>query len=87
VLASAWEYASPMRRDTVIFDLGGVLVDWNPRYLYRKLISDEPGVERFLAEVCTQEWNQKQDAGRSWGRGHSPALQKAPGSCGLDPGL
>lgn len=51
----------------VIFDFGGVLVDWNPRYLYRRLFPDDPaGMERFLAEVCTPEWNQHQDAGRPW---------------------
>jgi len=52
---------------TVIFDFGGVLVDWNPRYLYRRLFPGDPdGMERFLAEVCTTEWNQRQDAGRPW---------------------
>ena len=51
----------------VVFDLGGVLIDWDPRHLYRKLfLNDEPGMERFLAEVCTLEWNAAQDAGRSW---------------------
>jgi 2-haloacid dehalogenase len=51
--------------DTVVFDLGGVLVDWNPRYLYRKLFAeDEAGMERFLAEVCNGHWNEQQDAGR-----------------------
>ncbi len=54
-----------MPHQTLIFDLGGVLVDWNPRYLYRKLFSNEATVERFLQEVCTQEWNEAQDAGRS----------------------
>jgi 2-haloacid dehalogenase len=55
------------KRDVVIFDFGGVLVDWNPRYLYSKLFGDdEAGMERFLAEVTTPEWNLKQDAGRSW---------------------
>lgn len=49
----------------VVFDLGGVLIDWNPRYLYRKLFQgDEVGMERFLEEVCTPEWNGQQDAGR-----------------------
>lgn len=47
------------------FDLGGVLVDWDPRYLYRELLDGSDEVERFLTEVCTQRWNQKQDAGRS----------------------
>jgi 2-haloacid dehalogenase len=49
-----------------VFDLGGVLVDWNPRYLYRKLLDDDAAVESFLAEICTQEWNAMQDVGRSW---------------------
>jgi 2-haloacid dehalogenase len=52
--------------DTVIFDLGGVLIDWNPRYLYRQLFDDEPAMERFLAEVCHSQWNEQQDAGRPW---------------------
>lgn len=51
--------------DTVIFDLGGVLIDWNPRYLYRKLFKQEADMEQFLSEVCTHEWNTRQDAGRS----------------------
>ena len=50
---------------TVIFDLGGVLIDWNPRHLYRKLFpGDEAAMERFLAEVCTMEWHIQHDAGR-----------------------
>jgi 2-haloacid dehalogenase len=51
----------------VIFDLGGVLIDWDPRHLYRKLFpTDEEAMERFLAEVCTAEWNHMQDLGRPW---------------------
>ncbi len=50
--------------ETVVFDLGGVLIDWNPRYLYRKLFSDEREMERFLAEVCDGPWNERQDEGR-----------------------
>lgn len=53
-----------MAPDTVIFDLGGVLIDWDPRHLYRKLLPGEAEVERFLAEVCTPAWNARQDAGR-----------------------
>ncbi len=49
----------------LVFDLGGVLIDWNPRYLYRKLIDDEDEIDIFLAEVCNSKWNVKQDAGRS----------------------
>lgn len=50
-------------RTAVIFDMGGVLVDWNPRYLYRKLIPDPAERERFLAEVCTMAWHMRSDAG------------------------
>jgi len=50
----------------VVFDLGGVLVDWDPRYLYRQLFDDPDEMESFLAEVTTAEWNAHQDAGRSW---------------------
>ena len=55
------------KRDVVIFDFGGVLVDWNPRHLYSKLFGDdEEGMERFLAEVTTPQLELRQDAGRSW---------------------
>lgn len=55
------------KRSVAIFDLGGVLLDWNPRYLYRKLFDgDEAAMEHFLATVCTTEWNERQDAGRSF---------------------
>ncbi len=49
---------------TVIFDLGGVLIDWNPRHLYRKLFDDEAEMEHFLSTICTSDWNEQQDAGR-----------------------
>jgi 2-haloacid dehalogenase len=51
---------------TVVFDLGGVLIDWDPRYLYRQLFDDPDEMESFLAEVTTAEWNAHQDAGRPW---------------------
>ena len=50
----------------VVFDLGGVLVDWNPDYLYRKLIPDAAARAQFLREVCHGPWNAQQDRGRSW---------------------
>ncbi len=51
----------------VVFDLGGVLIDWNPRYLYRGLFGgDDEAMEAFLGEVCTPEWNSLLDAGRPW---------------------
>jgi len=54
------------RPTTVVFDLGGVLIDWDPRYLYRQLFDDPDEMESFLAEVTTAEWNAHQDAGRTW---------------------
>jgi 2-haloacid dehalogenase len=59
---------TPGRRPAaVVFDLGGVLIDWDPRYLYRSLFGgDEAAMEAFLAEVTTPEWNSQQDAGRPW---------------------
>lgn len=51
---------------TVVFDLGAVLIDWNPRHLYRKLIAEEAAMERFLTEVCHHDWNIEQDRGRTW---------------------
>jgi 2-haloacid dehalogenase len=60
----------PARRSVAVFDLGGVLLDWNPRYLYRKLFNgDEAAMEHFLATVCTTEWNECQDAGRTFAEG------------------
>jgi 2-haloacid dehalogenase len=57
-------------RSVVIFDLGGVLLDWNPRHLYRKLFGgDDAAMEHFLATVCTKEWNERQDAGRTFAEG------------------
>jgi len=52
--------------DTIIFDLGGVLIDWNPEYVYREVFNgDQQKVDWFLNTICTQEWNVEQDAGRS----------------------
>jgi 2-haloacid dehalogenase len=50
---------------TIIFDLGAVLIDWNPRYLYNKIFSTEGETEHFLQHICTSDWNEEQDAGRA----------------------
>src|SRR5690349_12114509 len=52
--------------DTIVFDLGGVLIDWNPRYLYRKIFKTEEEITWFMENICTSEWNDHQDAGRSF---------------------
>ena len=49
---------------TIIFDLGGVLVDWNPEYVYLKEFrGDREKMNWFFEEICTSEWNENQDAG------------------------
>lgn len=66
-------------RATVVFDLGGVLIDWDPRHLYRKMFDgDEAAMERFLATVCTPEWNARQDAGRSWTEAVAALVREFP---------
>lgn len=49
----------------IVFDFGGVLVDWNPRYFYRRVFESEDEMEHFLATICTSDWNIEQDRGRS----------------------
>lgn len=60
------EPASSNAVTDVVFDIGGVLLDWDPRHLYRRLIPDPAEREWFLSEVCTPEWNATLDAGRSF---------------------
>ena len=52
--------------EAVAFDLGGVLIDWDSRYLYRSLLPDESAIDAFLAEVGFADWNHALDAGRDW---------------------
>jgi 2-haloacid dehalogenase len=47
----------------VVFDLGGVLIDWNPRHLYRQLFADPGEMEDFLARICTDDWHRAHDLG------------------------
>jgi 2-haloacid dehalogenase len=64
-------------RSVAIFDLGGVLLDCNPRHLYRKLFNgDDAAMEDFLANVCTTEWNERQDAGRTFAEGTRELLPR-----------
>ena len=65
------------RRRIVVFDIGGVLLRWDPRHLYRKLFpDDERAMEQFLANVCTVEWNERQDAGRTFAEAHAALLPR-----------
>lgn len=67
-----------MKVENVIFDFGGVLVDWNPRYLFRNYFQDESEMEHFLRHICTDEWNLEQDRGRSLADGTRLLLEKFP---------
>jgi 2-haloacid dehalogenase len=67
-----------MATDAVVFDLGGVLIDWDPRLLYRKLLADEAAVEEFLATVCTPEWNAEQDRGRPFAEAVAELVERHP---------
>jgi 2-haloacid dehalogenase len=64
--------------NTIIFDLGAVLIDWNPHYMYRTIFSDEEEMKNFLATVTTSDWNEEQDAGRSLAEGTEILVQQFP---------
>ncbi len=68
----------PQGVKNVVFDFGGVLIDWNQRYLYRKVFASEEEMEWFLANVCTGEWNAQQDAGRPFAEGIAEAKAQYP---------
>ncbi|GAU81600.1 HAD family phosphatase [Bosea sp. BIWAKO-01] len=56
----------PSTSPTVVFDVGNVLIRWDPRHLYRELIPDEARMDWFMQNICTSAWNLEQDRGRSW---------------------
>lgn len=63
---------------TVVFDVGNVLLDWDPRHLYAKIFTDRAEMEWFLAEVCHPAWNLAQDGGRSWAEAEAEAISRHP---------
>ncbi len=64
--------------ETVIWDLGNVLIKWDPKNLYRKIFEEEEKMNWFLNEVCTMDWNEAQDAGRTWKEGIQLLVAKHP---------
>lgn len=62
----------------IIFDFGGVLLDWNPRYLYKSYFNNDEEMENFLADICNGEWNIKQDAGRPFAEAVKELQSKFP---------
>ncbi len=76
--------AAKTNSPALIFDFGGVLIDWNPRHLYRKLFpGDEEAMERFLIEIGFDEWNQLQDAGRPFSIAVADLCASHPQHCEL----
>ena len=63
---------------SVVFDIGGVLIDWNPRHLFRKVFKTEEEMEWFLANVCTYEWNVQQDGGKLFSVATAELQEKFP---------
>ena len=64
---------------TVVFDLGGVLIDWNPRYHFAEVFAgDAAAMETFLTEICSQAWNERQDAGRTIAEAEAELIARHP---------
>lgn len=65
--------------DTIVFDLGGVLVDWNPDYVFDEVFRDAPEKKQhFYQHICTADWNEQQDAGRSLAEATQELTEKFP---------
>ena len=64
--------------DTIIFDLGGVLIDWNPDYLFDNIFTSADQKKFFFENVCTPDWNEAQDAGRTIEDGTNLLIQEYP---------
>lgn len=64
--------------DTIIFDLGGVLIDWQPDHMYKKIIKDEQQRKWFLETICTMEWNEQQDGGRTIQEANNELITQYP---------
>lgn len=74
-----FESQRPDAVTTVVFDLGNVLIQWNPRNLFRQIYgADEAGMEFFLSEVCNTAWNEQQDRGRPWKDAIAEAIARHP---------
>ena len=65
-------------KKTIIFDLGGVLINWDPKHLYRKIFDDETKIDWFLTNICDMHWNEQQDAGRSLVEGTIAKIKEHP---------
>lgn len=65
--------------DTIIFDLGGVLIDWNPEYVFLDAFDgDKEKTQWFLQNICTSDWNENQDAGYPLAQATQDLVEKFP---------
>lgn len=64
--------------NTIIFDLGAVLINWHPYHLYKKIFSDESEMHHFIENVCTGDWNEEQDGGRTLAEGTEVLVKQFP---------
>ena len=62
----------------IIFDFGGVVMDWNPRYFFKDYFNDDERMEYFLKHIAEDEWNDEQDLGRSLQEGTEIQVTKFP---------
>ncbi|NND32258.1 MAG: HAD family phosphatase [Saprospiraceae bacterium] len=62
----------------IVFDLGGVLIDWNPRYLFTEVFENKDELDYFLTEICSSDWNEEQDGGRSLADGTEALIKRFP---------
>ena len=63
---------------TIIFDLGGVLIDWNPEYVFKNYFETKEAMYHFFKNICTFDWNEQQDAGRSIDDANNELITKYP---------
>jgi 2-haloacid dehalogenase len=66
------------KTSAIIFDLGGVLIDWNPSYVFDKMFKEEEQKIHFFENICTSDWNEKQDAGRPLSEATKELVTKHP---------
>lgn len=76
---AAGVHPRPTPPQAVVFDLGGVLIDWNPRYVYRDMGGSEAEIEHFLAHVAPPSWNEQMDAGRPFAEAVAERIADHPG--------
>jgi 2-haloacid dehalogenase len=78
MLEASMSTATPRSPTIVVFDVGNVLIHWNPKRLYRRLFDDPTKVEWFLENVCHSAWNLELDRGRAYGEAIAERIAAFP---------